>query len=458
MILLSADQETIIAQCTPQGSGALALLRLSGIDAINIATNMSVLASKKKLLNVPTHTIHYGKIVDENNACIDQVLFLLMREPQTFTGQNTVEITCHNNPFIIEQIISRAIASGARLAKEGEFTKRAVLNDKIDLIQAEAINELIHANTQMSLKHSLAQLQGSFSHWVDTLTKNLLKALALCEASFEFIDEEITFDKQIIDIINNTCVTIDAIKKTFDKQQHIRTGIRIAILGSVNAGKSSLFNALLDKERAIVTNIAGTTRDVIEAGLYKNGNYWTVIDTAGLRQTDDIIEQEGVKRSFEQAQLADIIVLVFDSSRLLTTSEQKVYTQLLTDYTQKIIPVYNKVDKMHAQYKKNQSDYIALSTKTNQGLETLECQIQKKIDSLFQEVASPFLLNQRQFNLLLGLEKKLHVLTDLFSHEMHYELISYHLQDALSLFTELTGKTISEQGMDAVFREFCVGK
>ena len=223
-----------------------------------------------------------------------------MRSPKTFTGQDTVEITCHNNQFIIEEIINLAIANGARLAQQGEFTKRAVFNGKIDLVQAEAINELIHAQTQLALKQSLAQLTGSFSHCLASLEKELLKALALSEASFEFLDEEMDFAPQIQALISSLQNTITGIKKTFNQQQQIRQGIRIAIIGSVNAGKSSLFNALLNQDRAIVSAIAGTTRDAIEAGVYTKGNYWTLVDTAGLRQTHDIIEQEGIKRSLKR--------------------------------------------------------------------------------------------------------------------------------------------------------------
>ena len=311
--------ETIIAQCTPQGTGAIALLRLSGDNTFAIADAISKLPGNKIISALPTHTIHYGWVVDKNGAHIDQVLFLLMRAPHTFTGDDTVEITCHNNPFIIQNITQAALAAGARLAQEGEFSRRAVSNNKIDIIQAEAINDLIHANTQLTLKQSLSQLEGSFSHWVVSIEKQLIKALALSDASFEFLDEEnMEFSTQIKEIIDAVLTTITNLKNTFNQQQQIRNGIRIAIIGSVNAGKSSLFNALLNQERAIVTNIAGTTRDAIEAGLYKNGNYWTLIDTAGLRTTDDIVEQLGISRSHEEAHKADIILLVFDGSQQLS--------------------------------------------------------------------------------------------------------------------------------------------
>lgn len=451
------DEHPIIAQCTPKGSGAIALLRLTGLGSIEIAAQMSKLATGKSLTQMSTHTIHYGSVIDLNGVTIDQVLFLLMHGPHTFTGQDTVEITCHNNPFIIESIITQTIAQGARLAKEGEFTKRAVLNNKIDVLQAEAINELIQANTQLSLKKSLAQLEGSFSHWIALLEKQLTHALALSEASFEFIDEETSFGEQITTIVNQVLDTISTLKNTFNQQQQIRQGIRIAILGSVNAGKSSLFNALLNHDRSIVTNIAGTTRDVIEAGLYNNGNYWTLVDTAGLRQTEDVIEQEGIKRSFEQAELADIIILVIDQARPMEIEEKILYQELVARHESKIIGIYNKADLPIS------SDLIQIpglyvSSKTKENIKQVEQAIQEKIAILFKTLDAPFLLNQRQFNLLLDLENKLHAIKKVITWPIHYELISYHLNDMLTLLSELTGKSISEKAMDEIFRSFCIGK
>ncbi len=465
-MITSHDDQTIIAQCTPTGSGAIALLRISGENALTIATALSKLASNKQLIDLPTHTIHYGWVIDAAGNHIDQVLFLLMRGPKTFTGQDTVEITCHNNPFIIEAIIQAALNHGARLAQSGEFTKRAVLNNKIDLIQAEAINELIHANTQSALKKSLAQLEGSFSNAIKSIETNLIKALALSEASFEFIDEEdLEFGKQILTMVETILATITMLKINFDQQKQIRQGVRIALIGAVNAGKSSLFNALLGKNRAIVTNIAGTTRDVIEAGLYRYGNYWTLIDTAGLRQSADYIEQEGIKRSFDTAHDADIILLVFDGARAMTAEECAVYVELYAKYTNKIISVRNKCDLPQIPIPSEcasivqDTNILACSNTMRESIALIEEQIQLKVAELFQAIESPFLLNRRQFNLLLTLEQQLHsVQTLLTSPTISYELVSHHLQDVLVHSTELTGKSISEAGMDAVFREFCVGK
>ncbi len=451
------ENQTIIAQCTPRGSGAIALLRLSGANALDIATHISKLPSGNSINKVPTHTIHVGQVIDDNQQSIDQVMFLVMHGPRTFTGEHTVEITTHNNQFIVEAVIAQAIKHGARMAQEGEFCKRAVLNDKLDLVQAEAINELIHANTQMALKQSLAQLEGSFSHWIATIEQDLIQAIAFCQASFEFIDEEdMTFGKQIKKIIEHILTTIAQLKVTFDQQQRIRQGIRIAIIGSVNAGKSSLFNNLLQQNRAIVTNIAGTTRDVIEAGLYKNQNYWTLIDTAGLRQTEDMIEKEGIARSLKEAELADIILLVIDASRTMPEQEYVVYQDILVQQNHKIIVIYNKTDlpiKTNVDH-----DGMHITTKNKKHNQAIEKAIEQKIAKLLNAISSPFLLNQRHFNLLLNLEQKCNEILPMLNDNIAYELLSIHLQDAAASLSELTGKSISELAMDQVFRSFCVGK
>ncbi len=493
--MLTRDQETIIAQCTPTGEGAIALLRLSGDNAIAVTDRIARLSSGKKLNQLQTHTIHFGEVVDDAGNSVDQLLFLLMKAPKTFTGQDTVEITCHNNQFIIEKIIAQAIAHGARLADKGEFTKRAFLHGKIDLVQAEAIKELIHANTQQALKKSLAQLQGSLSHWIKEIQTNLLKARAFCEASFEFLDEEISFAPQIKKNLQSIFSTIAQLKKNFDQQNQIREGIRIALIGSVNAGKSSLFNALIGKDRAIVTNIAGTTRDVIEAGVYRDGNYWTIADTAGLRQTKDTIEQKGIERSFQEAQKADVIILVSDASEELTNEETKVYNELREKYGNKIIEVMSKVDliqnnnlniqgrsqqketSIKAPSQKNiltssrvtrhslgegavvSRDPLKTSATNPESIAILEQTIKEKVAEILKNADSPFLLNKRQFNLLLGLEKQLEKILQMLKPKLvAYELLSYELRIALEQISELTGKSIDEEGLDMIFKQFCVGK
>lgn len=499
-MLNTRDDQTILAQCTPQGSGAIALLRMSGEAAIAIAARMSKLASGKSLLEQESHTVHFGSILDSKNNTIDQVMFIIMRAPRTFTGQDTVEITCHNNQFLVHAIIEQAVQYGARLAQPGEFTERSFLNKKIDLIQAEAINDLINAQTQAALKKSLAHLEGSFSQWVTSIERDLTRALAWCEASFEFLDEGGDFSTEIGLFLKDVLTKINFVKKTFDAQQQIKQGIRIALIGSVNAGKSSLFNILLGQQRSIVTNIAGTTRDTVEAGLQRKGNFWTLIDTAGLRQTDDIVEQEGIKRSREEAHKADIILLIIDSSRELTASEQEIYQEIYSNYSKKIILVNNKVDTLNSfsanpsvfakattdrstshlasahiatsaiaesdGWKRSRNikrlnvpqDILNISSLTGYNCDILEKKIEAKIAELFATLESPFLLNKRQHTLLLNLEQKLLTIQPLLINNVQYELVSYHIKDALEQLSELTGKSITEAGLDTVFKEFCVGK
>lgn len=452
------NEQTIIAQCTPQGNGAIALIRLSGAQAIEIVSKFSALPGKQVLVDKPTHTVHYGHILDQDQELVDQVMFIIMHAPRTFTGEQVVEITCHNNPFIIEKIIGLGISHGARLAQKGEFAQRAFLNDKIDLMQAEAINSLIHAHTEQALKKSLAQLEGHLSHWTENIEKGLLKCIAWCEASFEFIDEEIDFAPQIKFELETILQTITQAQQSNNIQQQIKEGIRVAIIGSVNAGKSSLFNALLKKERAIVTPIAGTTRDVIEAGIYTSQHYMTLVDTAGLRKTQDQIENLGIERSLQQANLADIILLTFDSSREITPAELAVYSQIFEQFKAKIILVANKTDlpnllKLPVEFQ----NIISVSSNSHLGLQDLENQIQIKINQILSQDTAPFLLNQRQFKVLTSVAMMCQeVIKKLTCPE--FELISLHLNETLQLLSNLSGKTVTENSFETIFREFCVGK
>lgn len=454
--------DTIVAQCTPRASGAIALLRISGPQAFSIASHCALLSSGNMLSAVPTHTIHHGWVINAHGTKLDEVLFLAMHAPRTFTGEHTVEITCHNNQFLIELLIERIIECGARPAQAGEFTRAAVENNKIDLLQAEAINELIHANSQQGLRHALDQLRGTLSHHLAQLETQVLRIIGLCEASFEFLEEDVDFSDKVSDAFQSIFITLTGLKKSFDQQHLVRQGVRIALVGTVNAGKSSLFNALIGKNRAIVTNIAGTTRDVIEAGSYHEGLYRTFIDTAGLRTTDDIIEREGIERSYHEAQQADLVLLVNDASRLLTDAEKEIYSTLLTRYPTKILFIHNKTDALNPHAFTLFNSYsvptISVSTQTGEGLEMLHRTITQAIEKLMTQTECPFLLNKRQISLLISFESKLQEAAQFLEKPIQYELLAYHLKDALAVLTELTGKSVSEKAMDMIFRDFCVGK
>ena len=461
---MQKTDRTIIGLCTPLGSGAIALLRISGPKAIFITDKLSNLTSKKKLSACNTHTIHHAHIVDKENNSIDEVLILLMKQPNTFTGEETIEITCHNNQFIINAIIEEYISLGAYSAGPGEFSRQAVLNNKMDFVQAEAINELIHANNQTELKKALSQLKGTLSNFVYQIEEKILLMLSLSQASFEFIEEDEmdlfpSINAHLTELLN----VFTKVKICFNAQKQIREGIRISLIGTVNSGKSSLFNCLIEQERAIVTDIPGTTRDVIEAGSYYKDGYVTFVDTAGIRKTNEKIEKIGIDNSYKQAALSDIILLIFDGSRPIIEYEKILYKDIYKKYKNKILFIQTKSDLKY--HKKslpliNVNPDIVISSQTKDNIDYLRSLLNKKIKTLFQGTSQlPFLLNKRHYSLLLKVENILQEVASIMKKKpIAYELISHNLNDALHLLSEVTGKTASEAAMDKIFQEFCIGK
>ncbi|HBS47996.1 TPA: tRNA uridine-5-carboxymethylaminomethyl(34) synthesis GTPase MnmE [Candidatus Dependentiae bacterium] len=469
MSFLTKDEEPIVALCSPVGAGALAIIRLSGNGVVEIVDKISKLQNNKLLSNQKTHTIHFGKIFDHtSNSIIDDVLFFLMKAPKTFTGQDCIEISCHNNPFIIKKIIELCISNGARAAENGEFSKRAFLNGKIDLIQAESINELIAAQNEVVLKKSLEQLKGSLSSFIKEIEEEITKLLALVEASFEFLDEEqrdVQFDQIIKNQFDLIFKKLEKIKENYSHSLQIKEGLRISLLGSVNVGKSTLFNALIKKERSIVTDVAGTTRDSVEAGVCKDGNFWTFIDTAGLRKTENLIEQQGIERSLQEACSADILLLIISAVDKLSQEQIESYKEALEKYREKIILVLNKIDLQQNSAKQIISilnvniDPIKVSAITNAGIKELENKIQEKINIIFKQFNSPYLLNKRHFETLTNIENKLkETFVNIFEKYEGYEIAAMNLKDILETLSQLTGKNINEQTLDSVFKNFCIGK
>jgi tRNA modification GTPase len=462
--------DTIVALCTPQGNGALALIRISGSQAWQISALITRLKSGKNLTEVASHTIHAADIYDTSSA-VDAVMIFALRGPKTFTGYDTIEITCHNNPLIVQAIIELLIRHGVRPAQQGEFTRQAYENKKIDLVQAEAINELISAQTQAALKKSLSQLQGSLSGIMHTIEDGLCRSIAWCESSFEFLDDEGDFHKEIYHFLTLLTQQIDPILQGYAAQRQIRQGYRIALIGGVNAGKSSLFNLLIGQKRAIVTPLAGTTRDSIESTVIMAGITTTFIDTAGLRTTADVIEQEGIERSYAEAHASDVILLVIDGSAELTTQEREIYSDLIAKYPQKIIFIQNKADLKQNVHEfleahisiahPERSRRVIISTQNITCKPILETEILKKISALSEHHELPFLVNKRHFELLQSVSHDITQVKNMLESSNgspHYELISYHLKQALERISEVTGKSVSEQALDRVFKEFCVGK
>lgn len=461
----TTDTQAIVALCTPRGSGAIALIRISGSNAIAVADSIARLSSGALLAACASHTIHHGLVTDALGKRIDEVLFLLMKAPKTFTGQDCVEITCHNNQFVIEAIINRAIACGARVAGAGEFTKRAFLNGKLDLLQAEALNDFIHASTEEALQRSMAQLKGSFSQRCATVEEGLVQLLGYVEASFEFLDEEqrdFSFESAVQTRTADILETIQAIRAQFAHQKQIKDGVCIALVGATNVGKSTLFNALVGTERAIVAPIAGTTRDSIETNLYDNGTFWLLIDTAGIRSTDDVIEKKGIDRSFAEADRADIILLTIDATVAMDEQTQLAYKSLIEKHDQKIIGVVNKIDCAHDTQVITtllpQEKLVFVSAHLKLGIAELKATINQRVQSFYTTSSAPFLINQRQFRLLTEIETGLQVIANSYKSGIHYELVAYHVKDLLEKVSALTGKNVTERLLDTVFSEFCVGK
>ncbi|MFH1253909.1 MAG: tRNA uridine-5-carboxymethylaminomethyl(34) synthesis GTPase MnmE [bacterium] len=482
-INIAGEQQTIVALCTPQGSGALALIRLCGCNVFDIIESISKLACGKNVSQVDSHTIQFGFVIDPESSNpentdsigyskIDDVLFFLMRAPRTFTGQDTIEISCHNNPFIIEKIIQLACRYGARMARPGEFSRRAVLNEKLNLVQAEAINDLINAQNELALKKSMEQLHGTLSNFLLGLQADFVKLLGLVEACFEFIEEEqrdIDLNQSIKTHSLQILKKLNEVKVNFSQQKQIREGVKIALLGLVNTGKSTLFNALINQERAIVSQIEGTTRDTIESSIYNNGIFLTFIDTAGLRQTGDAIEIQGIERSLSQAQSADLILLVFDATQNLNLDQKIRYKEIIDLYLEKVIFVVNKIDQSDFEkadapaselriFLKDYSNVIAVSAKERSGMSALFQAVKDKIKEIFLMQQSSFLLNQRQARLIAEIELKFDSVVKNQLNSLEYELIAYKLKEILELMFELTGRNINEHVLDSVFNEFCVGK
>lgn len=453
--------DTIIALCTPQGSGALALIRLSGVHAWDIGGKVIKLATRKELASVESHTVHAAHIY-HGDKLVDSVMVMALRGPRTFTGYDTIEITCHNNPFIIQEIIALCVQHGARPAQPGEFTRQAYENKKIDLLQAEAIHDLIGAQTQAALTKSLAQLTGSLSNTVHVIEDTLSKALAWCESSFEFLDDEGDFYKEINQFLQDISAHIEPLVTSYHAQKQIRQGYRVAIIGSVNAGKSSLFNMLVGHKRAIVTPLAGTTRDSIENTIIINDTTVTLIDTAGLRNTNDIIEQEGIERTRHEAHASDCLLLVIDGSAMLSHHEQETYRDLIAQYGNKTILVKNKADlsaETHTVF--DDAQPIIISAHSTTAKQILEHAILAKLRQLYKQHELPYLINQRHYDILCATYNDIQQIRTMLSQagtSPHYELISYHLRQALEHLSGLTGKAVSEIALDRVFKEFCVGK
>ena len=451
--------DTIAAIATPLGEGGLAVLRLSGANAFAVADKCFQPAGKSSLKPSAsaTHTIQFGKIVRDGTV-IDEVLLAVLRAPRTFTREDTVEISCHGGILPAKLVLDTLLASGARLAEPGEFTKRAFLNGRIDLAQAEAVADVIHSRTELALAAANEQLAGKLSQRINRLRDDLMLTLAHVEAHIDFPDEDISPDTKdkLLQRLEGGIAFMDELLRTANEGQILRRGIRAAIIGRPNAGKSSLLNQLLGHNRAIVSPIAGTTRDTIEETANIRGLPVIFIDTAGLREARDEIELEGIRRSRQSLAQAEFILHVLDASEPLTDAD-KNYLAEFAD--KKRILVRNKTDLPVKLDLPATFSVIDVSCASGQGIELLKDAIKSlvwagEINAEMLQVA----INSRHQDALNRARTAARQAAEGLRGELTLELIAIDLREAAAAVGEVVGKTTTEDLLDAIFSAFCIGK
>jgi tRNA modification GTPase len=469
--------DTIAAIATPLGEGGLAVVRVSGQQALAVADKSFLPVGKNSLKPsaAASHTIHYGKII-RNGRTIDEVLLAVMRTPRTFTCEDTVEISCHGGILPAKLVLDTILENGARLAEPGEFTRRAFLNGRIDLAQAEAVADLIHSRTELALAAGIEQLAGKLSQRINQLRDDLMHTLAHVEAHIDFPDEDITPDTraQLITRLENGVKFMDELLRTANEGQILRRGIRAAIVGRPNVGKSSLLNQLLGHDRAIVSPIPGTTRDTIEETANIRGIPVVFIDTAGLREARDEIEQEGVRRSRESLARAEFILHVLDASEPLTLADEKYLGEFAG---KKRILVVNKIDlprqlklpvkvgtarrvvRADARAARPYQSIVDICCLSGQGIEALKDAIKKLVWS--GEIKAGMLqvmINSRHQDALNRSRAATLRTLEALRTDMTLELVALDLRIAVNAVGEIVGKTATEDLLDSIFSQFCIGK
>ena len=452
------NSRTIAAIATPQGTGGISVIRMSGSEAVSVADTVF---SGKSLKTVPSHTVHYGFIKDKNGETLDEVLVTVMRAPKTFTREDTVEISCHGGSVTTYAVLKALIEAGAYMAEAGEFTKRAFMNGRIDLAQAEAVIDIINAKTALSQRNAVAQLGGCLSREIKETRDTLVHLCAQMQVIIDYPDEDLE-DVTEADIRNVCEKCADRIKKlleTSDSGRLIKDGIRTVIVGKPNVGKSSILNCLAREERAIVTEIAGTTRDVIEESVIIRGIELILSDTAGIRETDDVVEKIGVKKSRQYLDSADLVIVVLDSSSPLDSDDIDV---LENSKDKKRIILLNKSDienKFDASEYLNDDIIIKTSAKTGYGTDDLAEAIEKlcKLGEIESENGR-IITNMRHKSALIGANEALLRVVDALDSGMPCDIVSIDIASAMNCLGEITGETVSESVVSDIFHSFCVGK
>ena len=456
-------ETTIAAISTAMSESGIGIIRVSGPEAVEIVSRIYRSKGGKKDINkVPTHTIHYGYIYD-GEELIDEVLVMVMRAPRTFTGEDTVEIDCHGGVYAMKRVLETVLKNGGKTASPGEFTKRAFLNGKMDLSQAEAVMDVIQAKNEYALKSSVEQLKGSVQKAIKDIRKDLIYHIAYIESALddpEHINLE-GYAQELLEIVEKSHKEIDHLLKSASDGKIIKEGIRTVILGKPNAGKSSLLNVLVGENRAIVTDIEGTTRDILEEYINLHGISLRMIDTAGIRETEDVVEKIGVNRARDMAKEADLILYVVDSSRTLDENDEEIISML---DSRKAIVLYNKTDlepKVDMEILKNRVNrpVISVSAKEETGIRELE----KEIKNMFfsGEISfndEVYITNARHKEALMEAADSLGLVKNSIEMDMPEDFFSIDLMNAYESLGRIIGESVGEDLVNEIFSKFCMGK
>ena len=455
--------DTIAAIATASGNSGIGIIRVSGDEAIEIVDKIfKSVNSDKKLVNVKSHTINYGHIVD-NDKVIDEVLVSVMNGPHSYTGEDVVEINCHGGMIVIRKILEIVIKNGARTAEPGEFTKRAFLNGRMDLSQAEAVMDVINAKNEFALSSSIEQLNGRVSEKIKSLREKIIYNIAFIESALDD-PEHISIDgysEKLSKILEEVNGELSRLINNFDNGRIVKEGVKTVILGKPNAGKSSLLNLLLGEERAIVTDIEGTTRDTLEESINLNGVFLNLIDTAGIRDSEDVVEQIGVNKAKELAEKSDLVIFVADASKELDENDKEIIN-LIKD--KQAIVLLNKSDLGTIINEKNVSEFdnkpvITFSAKTGDGLDELE----NKIRDLFYEGKVKYndelyITNARQKESLINAKNSIEEVIKSVENDMPEDFYSIDLMDAYEQLGKILGEAVEDDLVNEIFSKFCMGK
>lgn len=460
------NQDTICALATANGIGAIGIIRVSGNQSFEIVNKIF---EGKNLEKVDSHTVHYGFIKDEDET-IDEVMISVFHAPKTFTTENSVEISFHGSPYIGKKILEALIKNGARMAKAGEFTMRAFMNGRIDLSQAESIADLIASENEASRKVALNQLKGGISNEISFLRNDLLNFTSLIELELDFAEEDVEFaDRTALkSLLYKIEDKLNSLIESFQYGNAIKNGTAVAIIGKPNAGKSTLLNALLKEERAIVSNIAGTTRDTIEEILHIKGHAFRLIDTAGLRETADEIEAIGVKKAKEKVENAEILVYLADAGTEDFSEDVEMIKSLLRDDL-KLIICATKIDEVvPTQYEKleqifrkeifTEFDFIKISAVENQNIQDLKNELSSYIEHLKSDEGNVVITNQRHYEALQKSLNSVKQVGEAVSSQITTELLAYELRNALEHLGDISGEFTNDEVLGNIFSKFCIGK